>query len=115
MWFFGKIRHHIRWTASIAVLLTYFFVTTSVDLLHDESCKHDGAGESDTNSTPDNDRCPACMFKAGSNSTQPACQPALVSLQLDFRGQPILHSAYIPCTQWMSSIVLRGPPSAIIS
>lgn len=115
MRFFGNIRDYIHWTASVGILLTYFFVSTSVDLFHNESYEQSRTGEPSTNAIPDNGQCPACTFKAGSNCTQPPCKPNLVALEVDIQSQPILHSVHIPSVQWMSSIVLRGPPSTIIS
>jgi hypothetical protein len=102
----------IRWMASIAVAVTYFLVTTGVDLFHNECCEQGQLGEQSTSTIFHNAPCPACAFTATSNSPSPMCQFALVAPQVPVICQPAPHQAHASRAQWTHSIVLRAPPTS---
>ena len=110
-----KEEFRIRRLGSIAVVLVYFFVAVAVDLFHNESYEFGERSGETAKRIAHNDPCPACMFKAGSNTTQPICQSAPAMLQANVVSQPVLLSISASRVQWIYSIVLRAPPSAIIS
>ena len=101
--------------AAIVLVVSYSSVTTAVDLFHSESCAAGQSSRRAANAILDNDPCPACMFKAGSNSVEPVCQSPLVGLDIDLLAQPLLHSTSVLRTQWTSSVMLRAPPSSAVS
>ena len=113
----GKVKKQssIHKKTAMVVVLAYFFVTTAVDLFHTESCAAGQSSRRAANAILDNDPCPACMFKAGSNSVEPVCQSPLVGLDIDLLAQPVLHSTLALRTQWTSSVMLRAPPSSAVS
>lgn len=110
-----KETFRIRRLGLMAVVLVYFFVTTAVDLFHNEACEFGGQCGEAAKTIAHNDPCPACMFKAGSNTTEPVCQSAPAVPQVNVVCQPILLSISPSRVQWIYSIVLRGPPSVAIS
>ena len=110
-----KEEFRIRRLGSMAVILAYFFVTIAVDLFHNEACEFGGRCGEAAKTIAHNDPCPACMFKAGSNTTGPVCQSAPAVLQVNVVCQPVLLSICASRVQWIYSIVLRAPPSVGIS
>ena len=110
-----KKQFSIHTIAVIVAVVSYSFVTTTVDLFHSESCAAGQASRRAANAILDNDPCPACMFKAGSNSVEPVCQSPLAGFDIDLLAQPVPHSTSALLTQWTSSVMLRAPPLSAVS
>lgn len=102
-------------TVSIAVVLAYFFISVAVDLFHSEACEKSGTNTVGADGILDNSPCLACSFNAGSNSAQPECQLALSVLGVDVFSQPAPCPTYAPQVRLTTCILLRAPPSEIIS
>jgi len=110
-----KEEFRIRRLGSMAIVLAYFFVSVAVDLFHNEACEFgEPCGEA-AKTIAHNDPCPACMFKASSNTTGPVCQLVPAVIQANVVCQPVVLSISPSRVQWIYSIVLRAPPSVTIS
>ena len=112
---FLKKQFGIRRTAAVTVVVTYLLVSCTIDLFHNESCQLGvvNAGTADVISP--NDPCLACVFLAGSNSTEASYGTAIVSAESSTISQFLPYLSAINNDDWAYSIIPRAPPSITTS
>jgi hypothetical protein len=106
-----------RKIASVAVIATFLFVGSAIDLLHVHEQGHlCGGGHADTRTVLCcDDMCPAQMFLSVSHSTQVSSGPALSIPESRIVFQPLPDSTVVRHDELAWSIILRAPPGASIS
>lgn len=102
--------------ASIGLFAVYLTVASAVDLFHNETCylglEEPGASDGVCDAEP----CPACMFNAGANSSEPSYQTTLITAELPaLASQTPPDFVVLSSEDWANSVVPRGPPQTIIS
>ena len=108
-----RLRSHR--TATVAVLVIYAFIASTVDLLHSEGCPLRRIDAVCTATISSNDECPACAFLAGHSSTGPDHGVALVGAESLLISQPVPRLMSVSQHEWASSVLSRAPPSTSIS
>jgi len=112
---FSKKQTGLHNKVSLLILVVYLVITTSVDLFHTENCAFGIEHTSTRNGIFSNDKCPACKFLAGHNSTEVCNNSALLKAEQLFVSQFLPHSDIVYCDALASSITPRAPPSTDIS
>ncbi len=110
---FSKKKSSMHKTVSIAVVAVYMTVTCAVDLFHNEACQLGAVSARPTDVIPSNDPCPACMFLAGSNSTEPNCGQALGSAESAVISRFLPRLTVVNHDEWACSIICRAPPAIV--
>ena len=115
MFGFSKRHSKICHTMSVLVFVVYAFMTSAIDLFHNDECLF-GAVHTDTSDILcHNDSCPACKFLDSSNSTEADFNPSLVITTTQVFSQPLPHSIVINHDEWSCSNTSRAPPPITIS
>jgi hypothetical protein len=112
---FSKKRFSAHKAASVAVVLLYMLVVSTISLFHNDGCELTRSDAANKDVIPRNDQCPACRFLAGHSSTGANYGPALVSAECPLISQFLPHLAVVHCDEWAYSITPRAPPSTSIS
>ena len=101
--------------ASVAVIVLYITITFAIDLFHHKDCHHTDVEGTAKNIISCSDQCIACVFLAGSNSTEASCSSALFSFENQIVSQFLLNSTVVNHDDWAYSIISRAPPFTISS
>jgi hypothetical protein len=114
---FGFSKKHLKIcrAMSVVVVVIYAFMTSAIDLFHNDEFLF-GMVHTDTSGNIfHNDTCPACKFLDSSNSTEADFSPYLVITTTQVISQPLPHLTVINNDEWSCSITSRAPPSNTIS
>ena len=109
-------RKHRRFHAIAALFipLLYTVICVAVDFFHTEECQKRSSEPLTKEDFYEKELCPACLFNAGHNSSQPElfC-PALDTALIFLCNCAPPESAYVVSNEWASSILARAPPSSL--
>lgn len=112
---FWEKRFAIRRAASAVTLAVYLFLSTSVDLFHNEICMFGAEQPVATDVISHNEPCLACKFLAGHNSTEVNQSSILVGTEFIIISQSIPLLTTVNHNAWSYSIISRAPPLFTIS
>jgi hypothetical protein len=111
----SKRKFKIRNATVVAAVAVYATISCAVDLFHNEACRAALAHPSTTGTICNGDPCPACMFLAGSSSTEPGYAQTLTSTESGVAAQVPPRLMIVNRDEWACSIISRGPPALITS
>lgn len=100
----------IRQTTLVVVAVLYLIVTSAIGLLHSDDCLLGALNVRTTNVLSSGEHCLACMFSAGSNSTEANHGLLQLTTEAPVICQPIQHFTIPDHHEWSYSILLRAPP-----
>ena len=112
---FSKKGFRFHKTLTTVILAVYLFLTTSVDLFHNEVCMFGAMQPVNTDVLSHNDPCPACKFLAGHNSTEVGQDSILGGIEFTDISQFIPFLTILNHDEWSCSIISRAPPLFSIS
>ena len=107
---FSKAGCKIHGAWSVLIIVVYLTVVLTIELFHDEDCPFTQAKARSTKAAFGSEPCPACMFCAGFNSTEPEYSPALVDTESVAVFQFVQLWIIKDHSEWDCSIVSRAPP-----
>ena len=112
---FSKKRFSIHNVASAVIVVEYLFLSTSVDLFHNENCIFGVEQPFGADVISHNDPCPACKFLAGYNSIEVNQDSISFGTEYLLIPQFIPFSTIVNHDAWSYSIISRAPPLLTIS
>lgn len=107
------LRKHNRLHAAVLLCVVAFYATVciAIDLFHTDRCRKGLLDPFTEEDLHEDEPCPACLFSAGYNSTQPEIAFPLPSVEIAllYDCTPP-ESVYVVSNKGASSIFRRGPP-----
>jgi hypothetical protein len=115
MFDFSKRHINIYHRISISVVVVYAFMTSAIDLFHNDGCLFGTAKTNTSDIVSSNEPCIACKFLDSSNSTEVDFNPYLIVITGRVISQSLPRSAVVNPDEFSYSITSRAPPLITIS